>query len=252
MATVYGVGNHWLARLVAKRAAALGVYGAILSGTVICAAVYDVRLAAAVFVAGIAFARRRRGLSERYRYAEQGARGEQGTAEMLALLPAGFTVMNDLPFDGFNVDHVVVGPTGVWAIETKSQAGLVQEHVKGVWLNGRRMYRDPRRQARAAAATIAELIQRGGGARCWVEALVCFPNATVAANKKSWEACVVSPGQLLGRLRLSSNRLVPAERSRVVDVLMRAKEQPSVAPLAPAGRPHAAASGCRARTASRP
>lgn len=39
---------------------------------------------------------------------------------MLALLPAGFAIVNDFAFADFNVDHVVVGPTGVWAVETKS------------------------------------------------------------------------------------------------------------------------------------
>jgi len=225
VATVHGEDNGWLRALVTKRAAALGVYGALLTGTVIAAAVCDSRLAVAVLVAGIALASGRRGLVRRYQHATRGAAGELETAKMLALLPAGFTVVNDLAFSCFNVDHVVVGPTGVWAVETKSHSGLVEEGADRVWLNGRAMYRDPRRQARGGAAAIAELIERETGRRPWVEALVCFPNATVTPNGRQAEACMISAGQLLMRLRLAPMRLGPDERDHIVTVLNRAKKR---------------------------
>lgn len=225
VATVHGEDNAWLGTLAAKRRAALGAYGALLTGTVIGTAVYDARLALGVLVAGIAFARRRRGLIQRYRHATQGAAGELATATTLALLPASFTVVNDLAFNGFNVDHVVVGPTGVWAVETKSHMGIVEEHEDGVCIDGRAMYRDPRRQARGGAATIAELLERETGRRWWVEALVCLPNATVTFNGHQTEARVVGTAQLLARLRLAPTRLGPEQRDRIVAALKRAKER---------------------------
>jgi Nuclease-related domain len=225
VATVHGEESRWLRTLAAKRAVALGAYGAILTGTVIGAAVYDPRLAVAVLVAGIAFVRRRRGLARRYRNVMQGAAGERDTATMLALLPAGFAVVNDLAFSRFNVDHVVIGPTGVWAVETKSHPGLVEEQADGVRLNGRPMYRDPRRQARAGAAAIAELLQRETGRRWWVEALVCFPHATVVANGSAADARVVNARQLLTRLRLAPTMLAADERDRIVGVLIRRRTQ---------------------------
>lgn len=123
-----------------------------------------------------------------------------------------FTVVNDVSFSRFTVDHVVVGPSAVWGVETKSHGGLVEEHADSVWLNGRPMYRDPRRQARGGAAALAELLERETGRRSWVEALVCFPNATVAANGHPAEACVVGKGQLLTRLRLAPTQLGSDER----------------------------------------
>src|ERR1700738_5137462 len=35
----------------------------------------------------------------------------------------GFRPVHDLQFDGFNIDHVVVGPSGIYAIETKFRSG---------------------------------------------------------------------------------------------------------------------------------
>lgn len=222
-ATVHGEESVWLRALVGRRVVALGAYSAVLAGVVIGLAVYDGRLAVAVLVAGMAFARRRTGLVRRLRYATQGMAGELETAKMLALLPAGFTVLNDLAFSGFNVDHVVVGPSGVWAVETKSQPGVVEERADGVRLNGRPMHHDPRRQARGCAATVAELLERETGRRWWVEALVYFPNAIVTGNESQAEARIVGRGQLLGRLRLAPKRLVGDERDRLVSALKQAK-----------------------------
>ena len=52
-----------------------------------------------------------------------GAEGETRTAEFLASLePAGFVVLHDrlMPASRANIDHVVVGPTGVFVIETRT------------------------------------------------------------------------------------------------------------------------------------
>jgi hypothetical protein len=41
--------------------------------------------------------------------------------ELNQLMRAGYRVYHDFPADGFNVDHVVIGPTGVFAVETKAR-----------------------------------------------------------------------------------------------------------------------------------
>ena len=54
-----------------------------------------------------------------------GLRGEQAVAEKLnsrELASAGYAAFHDLPGDGnWNVDHVVVGPGGVFVLETKAE-----------------------------------------------------------------------------------------------------------------------------------
>ena len=52
-----------------------------------------------------------------------GLDGELATGEELnQLLTEGFRVYHDFPAEGFNIDHVVIGPTGVFAVETKARA----------------------------------------------------------------------------------------------------------------------------------
>ncbi len=54
-----------------------------------------------------------------------GMRGEQAVAEALtnrSLAAAGYLVFHDIPGDGkWNIDHVVVGPAGVFVLETKAR-----------------------------------------------------------------------------------------------------------------------------------
>ena len=45
--------------------------------------------------------------------------------ELNQLMCAGYRVYHDFPADGFNVDHVVIGPTGVFSVETKARRKLV-------------------------------------------------------------------------------------------------------------------------------
>jgi nuclease-like protein len=56
--------------------------------------------------------------------AKHGAIGEQNTAKELARLQRdGWHVRNDIHFDRFNVDHVLIGTGGVFAVETKTTSG---------------------------------------------------------------------------------------------------------------------------------
>ena len=56
--------------------------------------------------------------------------GERAVAEWLNRLAAdGFEIFHDMPFDDFNIDHIIVGPPGVFAIETKTRRKPA--HLKG-------------------------------------------------------------------------------------------------------------------------
>ena len=59
---------------------------------------------------------------ERWR---SGAEGEKATAKALKKLPSGWQVVHDIDIGRGNVDHVVVGPPGVFALDTKSLSGVV-------------------------------------------------------------------------------------------------------------------------------
>jgi hypothetical protein len=80
----------------------------------------------AMFLAGgiITFIWGLRDYIRHYRAREKvrdGLTAEQVTGVQLnRLMSKGCLVMHDLPADGFNIDHVVISPRGVYAVETKS------------------------------------------------------------------------------------------------------------------------------------
>ena len=73
-----------------------------------------------------------------------GAQGERRTARLLAPLERrGFQIFHDLavPGSGANVDHVVVGPTGVFVIDSKRYRGQLRYLGGQLWHGGRTLDR---------------------------------------------------------------------------------------------------------------
>ena len=66
---------------------------------------------------------------------EQGAAGEQDTALELATLGPHYTALHDLRIAGSkaNVDHVVIGPTGVFVIDSKNHTGKITFSKGTLW-----------------------------------------------------------------------------------------------------------------------
>ena len=77
-------------------------------------------------------------LQHRQQNMESGLRGETRVAQILARLPDAFHVINDLTTPFGNLDHVVIGPTGVFILDAKNWRGLITPDGKGeILLNGR-------------------------------------------------------------------------------------------------------------------
>jgi hypothetical protein len=110
-----------------------------------------------------------------------GSRGEKVVGQMLEDLRAsGYSVFHDIPGDGFNVDHVLIGPAGVFAIETKTlskpKQGSPEIAYDGsrVIVPGVTLDRDPLTQSRASADHIRDIIERTTGWRVQVRPVVVF------------------------------------------------------------------------------
>lgn len=68
----------------------------------------------------------------------KGAMGEKSVGAILSGLPEEFRAINDLSTPTGNLDHVVVGPTGVFVIETKNCRGVIDASADGeLTLNGK-------------------------------------------------------------------------------------------------------------------
>jgi len=67
----------------------------------------------------------------------QGAEGEEVVGQILeGLREEGWCVIHDVSFGRGNIDHIVVGPGGIFTIETKSRGGKVwPDHLEEKMLN---------------------------------------------------------------------------------------------------------------------
>ena len=117
-------------------------------------------------------------LFAQFRRLNRGERGELLVAEQLEELRSiGFRCFHDLVRNGFNIDHVVVGPSGVYAIETKYRSGsgaIEFRNGQGVVVDGREEERDCLKQARGSASALRKLIGQDANLQVSVKALVVF------------------------------------------------------------------------------
>jgi hypothetical protein len=148
-----------------------------------------------------------------------GLLGEQAVAEQLhALLADGYRVFHDIPGDGkWNVDHVAVGPGGVFAIETKCRmkqrsnnnlreqdAALDGDVVRFPWCSDKKVVG----QARANARWVAQMLSKSTGETVTARPIIALPGWFVLDNDTS-DVKVLSGKQVSGFIASQPARLSP-------------------------------------------
>jgi hypothetical protein len=132
----------------------------------------------------------------------RGERGELCVAEVLDDLRSyGYRVTHDLTRDGFNIDHVVVGPAGVFAIETKFRSGsgeITFRNGEGLFVGGFPEEKDSLKQARGNAWEVHQFIKENCRLDEWVWPLVVFVGDWQVKNDwRSTDALVFTPDSLV-------------------------------------------------------
>jgi len=89
----------------------------------------------------------------------RGILGEQAVADALAGLPSSYWVLHGVSTGHGDVDHVVIGPTGVFALETKAWQGSFYRRRGQLYCNGKPA-EHVLRQARGAAGQVRQLLLR--------------------------------------------------------------------------------------------
>ena len=162
----------------------------------------------------------------------KGARGEELAARALAALPEEWTVLHGVPRrggaalrGGGDVDHVLVGPPGVFAVETKNWAGPVRISGADVLVGDVPVRRSPVVQVRREAAELArDLRPSVPGRGVTVRGVVCFAGAAPEPRQSDVDGTAVVALERLVPFVLS---LPPApdfgreEREAAVSVLLR-------------------------------
>jgi hypothetical protein len=182
-----------------------------------------VRLTASLAVVGALGWRLRFRASTEASAWRQGARGERRTARRLRRLGRrGYVAFHDLSMPGSraNIDHLLIGPTGVFVIDSKQYTGRIQQTLDGhVWHNHYPLdeqLRTVRAQARAVEAIL--------GAP--VIPLLCVHGASVQWGGLSAQGVAIVPAGQLGAA-LGADAVLSAEQVAVLAGTAQARLHPA-------------------------
>ena len=149
-----------------------------------------------------------------------GRDGDRVVGQLLEPLRSeGYRVFHDIPGEGFNIDHAIIGPAGIFTIDTKTRSKLaagrpemvydgntvcLQHAVPDEW---------PIVQARAQASWLSEILSDARPTRVKVRPVVVVPEWYVerTGTRSKDDVWVLTPEALESFLDHVPGRLSPDE-----------------------------------------
>lgn len=145
-----------------------------------------------------------------------GAAGEEAVARHLRKLDARWHVVHSVPVGrrGADIDHVVIGPTGVFTLNTKHHpGGRVGVRRETVTVNGRRT--DYLGKARFEAARASRLLAAACGCPVPVRPVLVVLAARLDVRRPPADVAVVEAKTLVRWLGRQPAALAPEEVARI-------------------------------------
>ncbi len=128
-----------------------------------------------------------------------GLAGERYVGNFLQnwLLRKGYWVIHDIVDDAGNIDHAVIGPGGVFSVETKTRTKRKGENKvtydgTQILVNGVPPDRDPVIQAKASAKSLQRVLRDYTGTTVDVRPVVLFPEWYVESQSRGIETWVLN------------------------------------------------------------
>jgi len=157
----------------------------------------------------------------------RGILGEEAVADVLAGLPSSYWVLHGVWTGHGDVDHVIIGPTGVFALETKGWEGTFYRSRGRLFCNGKPA-EHVLQQVRGAAGQVRQLLLEAGVDE-WVEAVVAAARASVARSPLRFRnAYVVSIEDVVGFVTSRHRSLSSATVLQAAAALLRPEERSSL------------------------
>lgn len=169
-------------------------------------------------------------LFQKFRNLNRGEHGEVKVAEALEELRlSGYQPFHSLSRDGYDIDHVVVGPAGVFVIETKFRSGYGEIEFRdgeGLFVGGRKEKDDSLKQARSNARDVSRLLKEYCARYFWVTPLVVFVgDYKVKNNWQTTDPRVFTPDRLLTYFEQLQPTLMKSEITLIASHLERSAKR---------------------------
>lgn len=129
----------------------------------------------------------------------------------------GYRVFHDIPGPDYNVDHLLVGPQGLFLVETRTRdrpargVGRIRYDGEALTVAGTRGDRDPIQQVMAQARWVADLVSDASGRNCFVRPVMLFPGWLVERLARTTSVWVLNPKTLAAVIDREPTRLGPEE-----------------------------------------
>lgn len=145
-------------------------------------------------------------IRKRIRNLELGRDGEREVAEILdELRKKGYAVLHDIVAEDFNVDHVVVSPHGIYAVETKTRekppGGEISFSGEDIIAGKFNLGSGPIRQVIAGAKWLHDLLAESTGRKFPVKPVLVFPG---------WFVQQTMSRELQGRVWVLNPKMLPS------------------------------------------
>jgi hypothetical protein len=163
-----------------------------------------------------------------------GSLGEQVVGrELDQLMAQGYRVFHDVEFEGWNIDHVVVGPRGVFAVETKTRrkpskrSGLEAKVVfdgETLTYPGKSHERDAIEQASRNAESLAKWIAESAAENIPVVPVIALPGWALDIRRYGPVAVYSATDMGEPMLKRGKTQLNPGQIERITHQLRRVCE----------------------------
>lgn len=139
---------------------------------------------------------------------QRGSEGEKYVGHILERLRKfDFDVFHDVQGKGFNIDHVIIGPCGVFTLETKTIGKPLKGQViarydgQEIQLNGRALSRDPIFQAKTQARWLSNLLHERTGSRIFIQPIVVLVGWYIEGESAKHDVWVLNENRIEHHLK---------------------------------------------------
>jgi hypothetical protein len=129
-----------------------------------------------------------------------GLKGERYVGQRLQadLIPLGYRIFHDICIDNFNIDHVAIGPAGVFVIEVKTRSKPNDRDDKiaydgsRIFIGDREIDESPLIQVQMSTKSLDKLLYDRTGKRAKMRGVVVFPGWFVKPQPNGVETWVLN------------------------------------------------------------
>jgi len=152
-----------------------------------------------------------------------GAKGEREVSRRLRKLSSSWMTLHDLPLgrNGANLDHLVVGPGGVFALNTKNLRGKVWVAERALLVNGHKT--DYLWKSKAEAERVGGILSKATGNTVVVKPVLVVMGAELNVKAQPHGVTVVTRKRIRSWLEGRPGQLTDAEVNTITDVARRAE-----------------------------